>query len=248
MSVDGRQPAGVGQPAPSPSPSPVGHEPVQGPGDEARRLTAAINDARCADGAAFDQLYRALHPGLLRYLRVWVGDDAEDVASETWLQIARDLGSFHGDWDRFRGWAVTIARHRAVDHARHRQRHPDLPLEHLPERPSPLDTAETALAAIGTDAAVTLLARLPREQAEAILLRVVFALDAKSCGNVLGRRAGAVRTAAHRGLRELAGLLNADHAPDQGRPDTLVPRQRRGRSLGGRTPAVTPAAGPTQLG
>jgi RNA polymerase sigma-70 factor (ECF subfamily) len=175
--------------------------PVASVDGEAQRLTEAIHRARCADGAAFDQLYHALHPGLLRYLRVWVGDDADDVASETWLQVARDLESFRGDWDRFRGWVVTIARHRALDHVRHRNRHPDLPLAHMPERASPVDTAEAAFEAIGTDAAVTLLTTLPREQAEAILLRVVFALDAKSCGRILGRRAGAVRTAAHRGLR-----------------------------------------------
>ena len=44
------------------------------------------------DEDAFRVLYRTVQPGLLRYLRVLVGDDAEDVASEAWLQIAR-LGS-----------------------------------------------------------------------------------------------------------------------------------------------------------
>jgi RNA polymerase sigma-70 factor, ECF subfamily len=211
--------------------------PTTGRNDDTDRLTEAVANARRADAAAFDEIYRALHPGLLRYLRVWVGDDAEDVASETWLQIARDLESFHGDWDRFRGWAVTIGRNRAIDHARHRKRHPDLPLEHLPERASPVDTAEAACEAIGTDAVVALLAALPREQAEAIVLRVVFALDAKACGHILGRRAGAVRTAAHRGLRELAALLNAD-----------PPTATHGAAPGAATTAVTPAADPAQLG
>ena len=67
-----------------------------------------------------------MQPGLLRYLRGLVGDDAEDVASETWGQIARDLGSFEGDSDGFRGWAATIARHRGLDHLRWRQRRPSV--------------------------------------------------------------------------------------------------------------------------
>jgi len=53
--------------------------------------------------------YDTLHNSHFRDLH---GADAEDVASETWLQVARDISSFSGDWDKFRGWAVTIARHR----------------------------------------------------------------------------------------------------------------------------------------
>ena len=44
------------------------------------------------------------------------------------------------------------------------------------------------------------------DSAEAILLRVVMGLDAETAGRVLGKRAGAVRTAAHRGLRRLAEM------------------------------------------
>ncbi len=198
------------------------------PDDGTGELTAAVERARRADGAAFDQIYHALHPSLLRYLRVLVGEDAEDVASETWLQIARDLDSFRGDWDRFRGWAVTIARHRAIDHTRRERHHPDLAVDQLPDRAALTDTAEAALEAIGTDRAVTLLARLPREQAEAILLRVVFALDAKSCGRILGRRAGTVRTAAHRGLRQLERLLSTDRPADPHRYEPAPAYRGRG--------------------
>ena len=56
-------------------------------------------------------------------------------------------------------------------------------------------------------AAVDLIATLPPDQAEAVLLRVVVGLDATAAGQVLGKRSGAVRTAAHRGLRRLAHLL-----------------------------------------
>lgn len=52
-----------------------------------------------------------------------------------------------------------------------------------------------------------MIARLPRDQAEAVLLRVVVGLDAKAAARVLGKRPGAVRTAAYRGLRKLAEQL-----------------------------------------
>src|SRR6202167_5298619 len=53
---------------------------------------------------AFRLLYRDTQPRLLRYLHALTGDDAEDIASETWLHIARDLHTFHGNHDAFRVW------------------------------------------------------------------------------------------------------------------------------------------------
>jgi RNA polymerase sigma-70 factor, ECF subfamily len=178
-------------------------------------LTWAVVAAQEGDGEAFRVLYRDTQPRLLRYLRALVGDDAEDVASETWLQIARDLASFHGDGDGFRGWAATIARHRALDHLRRAARRPPpvlVPAEDLAGLAAADDTAATALDAVATDAAVRLIARLPPDQAEAVLLRAVVGLDAATAAKVLGKRPGAVRTAAHRGLRTLARHLEQTQA------------------------------------
>jgi RNA polymerase sigma-70 factor (ECF subfamily) len=52
-----------------------------------------------------------------------------------------------------------------------------------------------------------MIADLPPDQAEAVMLRVVMGLDAESAGQVLGKKAGAVRTAAYRGLRRLGTRL-----------------------------------------
>jgi len=175
-----------------------------------------VQAAQRGDEAAFRAVYRAQQPTLLRYLTVLVGGDAEDVASEAWLQIARDLPKFRGDADGFRGWAATIARHRAMDHLRRTKRRPvaALPVELVAiDLPDGQDTAELALETIGTDAAVTLIATLPRDQAEAVMLRAVLGLDAESAGKVLGKRAGAVRTAAYRGLRTLAQRAVTPEAP-----------------------------------
>jgi RNA polymerase sigma-70 factor, ECF subfamily len=173
-------------------------------------LTLAVPLARHGDPEAFRILYRAVQPRLLRYLKGLVGAvDAEDVASETWAQIARDLGSFVGDGDAFRGWAATIARHRALDHLRRLRRRPatPVPVEALEYLAAVEDPATEAITAAGTDAAIAMIATLPRDQAEAVLLRAVMGLDAATAGRVLGKSAGAVRVAAHRGLRTLADGL-----------------------------------------
>ena len=176
-------------------------------------LAAAVVRAQQGDQEAFRALYRDAQPRLLRYLHALVGDDAEDVASETWLQVTRDLAGFTGDYDGFRGWIATIARHRAMDHLRrHARRPPTIPvpaedLAGLANRPAADDTAEGALETVSTGAALALIATLPADQAEAVLLRTVLGLDAAAAGRVLGKRPGAVRTAAYRGLRTLAKRL-----------------------------------------
>ncbi|MFG1882445.1 RNA polymerase sigma factor [Micromonospora sp. NPDC049102] len=176
-------------------------------------LSDAVTAAQAGDEDAFRFLYRSLQPGLLRYLTALVGADAEDVASEAWLQISRDLPTFTGG--EFRAWTVTIARNRAMDHLRRMRRRPSLPVpvQALTDLAGDGDTAERAGETISTEAALALIATLPPREAEAVLLRAVIGLDAESAGRVLGRRAGAVRTAAHRGLRRLAALLDGQTVP-----------------------------------
>lgn len=194
-------------------------KPVLGADKEAddARLTDAISAAQRGDETAFRDVYRAVHPRLLGYVRTLVGEpDAEDVASEAWLQITRDLDRFEGDADRFRGWTATIARNRALDHVRRLGRRPavggdETVLYGMADR---ADTAREALDSLATGQAMELISRLPLDQAEAVVLRAVVGLDAKSAAQVLGKRPGAVRTAAHRGLRKLAELLDGTSASD----------------------------------
>jgi RNA polymerase sigma-70 factor, ECF subfamily len=166
-----------------------------------------VKRAQRGDSDAFRALYRDTQPRLLRYLRALVADEAEDIASETWLNVARDLSSFHGDDDQFRGWVTTIARNRAFDHKRSRSRRVHtvaVPTEDLVGLAAGDDTATCAIDAVATTNALRLIATLPRDQAEAVLLRAVVGLQATTAAEVLGKRPGAVRTAAYRGLRALA--------------------------------------------
>ncbi|CAL9481493.1 RNA polymerase sigma factor [Streptomyces sp. NPDC091046] len=185
-------------------------------------LGAAVARAQQGDEAAFAVAYRLVQPGLLGYVRGLVGDDAEDVAADAWLEIARDLGRFKGDGAGFRGWTATIARHRALDHLRRQKVRPrPTALEQdVLDLPGPHSTHDQALETLSTGAALALVATLPRDQAEAVLLRVVVGLDGPAAARVLGKRPGAVRTATYRGLKRLARQLGADGVTDDG-PRTL---------------------------
>ncbi|MEU1596964.1 RNA polymerase sigma factor [Streptomyces sp. NPDC005708] len=184
-------------------------------------LGAAVARAQDGDEAAFAVAYRIVQPGLLGYLRGLVGDEAEDVASDAWLEIARDLGRFKGDGAGFRGWTATIARHRALDYLR-RQRvrpRPGAIEQDVLDLPGPHSTHDQALESLSTERALELLRGLPRDQAEAVLLRVVVGLDGTAAARVLGKRPGAVRTAAHRGLKRLARQLGVGSEAGEGVTD-----------------------------
>ena len=58
-----------------------------------------------------------------------------------------------------------------------------------------------------TQAALALVAQLSPLQAEVIALRVMAGLDVEAVARLVGRSPGAVRVAAHRGLRRLAQIL-----------------------------------------
>jgi RNA polymerase sigma-70 factor (ECF subfamily) len=180
-------------------------------------LDAAVERMCDGDAEAFRVVYRAVQAPLLRYLEVLVGrDDAEDVASETWGQAVRDLPRFTGDADGFRGWITTIGRHRALDllRARSRRIRADQDLTDV-EVSDGVDLEVAVAEALTTEAAIAVIRSLPRDQAEAVMLRAVMGLDAKAAGAVLGKRPGAVRSAAQRGLRSLERTLDS-------KPDSLL--------------------------
>ncbi len=172
---------------------------------------ALLVAARDGDEAAFTRIFRDVQPALVRYLQVIAPGAADDVASATWLHVVEGLTGFRGGETAFRAWLFTIARHRAVDHARRRARRPTVPLEDsgAADLLTVPDAADTALARIGVRAALAMVASLPGDQAEIIMLRVVAGLDVGEVARITGKSPGAVRVATHRGLRRLASLASS---------------------------------------
>jgi RNA polymerase sigma-70 factor (ECF subfamily) len=177
-------------------------------GDEFPVVLGAAQDG---NEDAFATLWRDGNPALLRYLRVVSSADAEDVAAETWVQVVRGLPSFRGDEQAWRAWLFTTARRRAIDEGRRRSRHPVTSLGELPGdlEPRAEDTAVLAMQNLATAAAIAAISALPPLQAEVILLRVLAGLDTDTVARIVGRSPGAVRVAAHRGLRRLAQTLTS---------------------------------------
>lgn len=169
--------------------------------------------AQHGDEAAFTTLFRDTQPSLLRYLRVVAADRAEDIAGDTWVRVVHGLASFVADDPlAFRSWVLSIARHRWIDDVRARQRRPESPAADLPEQAGAVDVESAVFELMTTESALSLIARLPRDQAEVVLLRVVAGLDVARTAELVGKQPGAVRVLSHRGLRGLRRMLTA---PDE---------------------------------
>jgi RNA polymerase sigma-70 factor (ECF subfamily) len=176
---------------------------------------AVLEAATRGDEEAFGRLWRDLQPRLLRYFMVAVPAAAEDLASETWLAVVRSLGRFQGNEPAFRAWVFTIARHELLDWRRRAARRPiaDVPVTGLTDMAAmaaPDDPAASAMEGLSTRAALAVVATLPADQAEAVVLRVVAGLDVDRVAAIMDKRPGTVRVLTHRGLRRLAERLGAD--------------------------------------
>jgi RNA polymerase sigma-70 factor (ECF subfamily) len=165
-----------------------------------------LKAAASGDEQSFEILWRDLQPGLLRFLKVMTPALAEDLASETWLDVIRGLPRFEGTELGFRAWVFTVARHRVTDWRRRMARQPVIPIpsDLLPQQAAPDDPASAAMESISTEAALALIAQLPPDQAEVVALRSVAGLDVARVAEIVGKQPGAVRVLAHRGLRRLA--------------------------------------------
>lgn len=183
------------------------------------RFVDVLSAARDGEEWALATLYRTLQPGVLGYLRGQRAADAEDIASETWIAVARSLTRFSGDEDDFRRWVFTIARRRLLDLHRVESRRPQVAASPNDEaHPAMLADAETeALDSIATREALALVAQLPPAEAEIVVLRVIVGLSAQDVAAITGRSTVGVRVAQHRALGRLRNLLSSVLVTLQGR-------------------------------
>ena len=171
-----------------------------------------LAEAREGHGSSLGELFRDLYPRILRYLRALEPAEAEDLASEAWLDLANALRRFEGDERGLRALAFTIARRRLVDLQRRRARHPSVPIEvdGVVTEGWVGDVEEEAMTALATEAALACVAALPPDQAEVILLRVLGGLPVGDVARIVGKRPGTVRVIQHRALRRLAEQITGD--------------------------------------
>ncbi len=172
---------------------------------------------------AWSRLYHLLSPSVLGYLRSRGAVEPEDLLGEVWLQIARGLNAFTGDYEGFRSWVFMIAHHRLIDERRKRGRRP---INHDEDTTDLLESqiveADTAMAAIELEHLITVLGDLPELQQSVVLLRVIADLSVEQTADVLGITRPAVKSAQYRAVQKLRKNLAASATEPDRRAVTEV--------------------------
>jgi RNA polymerase sigma-70 factor, ECF subfamily len=172
--------------------------------------------AREGSPDALTDLFRTYQPRLLRYLRAQERGMADDLAADVWEAVAGGLSRFDGDEAGFRSWLFTIARNRLIGHRRTIARRRTDPVAHhdlnrTDEWGWGADPAWLVVRQLGVQQTVeALVAGLPPDQSEVILLRVVAGLDVADVARITNRSPGSVRVTCHRALRRLATHVDAE--------------------------------------
>lgn len=186
---------------------------------EGSELQGLLDAARKGDPSAVGALFRAMNPALAAYVGRRAPHVADDLVADTWMAAAEGLASLPDEVDAFEAWLFTVARHKIAQHHRHRGEQLDLVSLELggemdrssvalsggSSRSSIVpDVADAVVEALSTDEALCRLVRkLPSDQAEVLVLRVIAGLSSDQVAQVMGRSVGWVRVMQHRALRRL---------------------------------------------
>ena len=168
------------------------------------------NPAERLDPSDFGQLYQQHRLSVYRYLRARVGsdEDALDLAASTFERAFANLGRFRRRDGGVQAWLLRIARNTAIDAHRRRRATVDLATADGQLGRVALETDRRDQASVEI---LDLVARLPDDQRDALLLRYAGGLTAREIGSVIGKREGAVQKQIERGLAALREAFD-DHA------------------------------------
>ena len=185
---------------------------------------ALLAEVQAGRPAAWDRCYRWLAPAVAGYLRMQGAREVDDLTSEVFLAIFRNIGSFSGTEANFRSWVFVIAHRRMQDERRRGlRRAANSPLDEASiERIGRMASAgrmqthgadEGALRSLSTDRVGDLCARLAPDQREVVLLRILGDLTVDQVAEVLGKSQGAVKQLQRRAFAALRGLLEREGVP-----------------------------------
>jgi RNA polymerase sigma-70 factor (ECF subfamily) len=150
------------------------------PSDEALMAAYAGGDV-----SAFERLYARYRGPLYRYILRQVGDapTANDLYQGSWEKIIKAREKYSASAP-FKAWMYRIAHNHLVDHFRRIRPLAELSPENMASgNPGPEQVAMGAQAAASLTEAVL---QLPREQREALLLKLESGLDLQSIAEVTG--------------------------------------------------------------
>ena len=178
-----------------------------------RSQTETSYDSRidaAKDGAewAWEAIYEELSGPVTGYLRNRGAADPEDLSSEVFLQVARDIHRFDGDEIKFRSWVFVIAHRRLIDERRSKARRPD-EIDNLPDdiELAGGDVEEEVMAHLSDAKLQEILETLTEDQRHVLALRIIGDLTLEETALVLHKRVSAIKALQRRALGAVKASL-----------------------------------------
>ncbi|HSM44960.1 MAG TPA: sigma-70 family RNA polymerase sigma factor [Acidimicrobiia bacterium] len=168
-----------------------------------------IKAAQAGEAAAWESIYAELAGPVTGYLRSRGAPDPDDLSSEVFYQIARDIHRFKGDETKFRSWVFVIAHRRLIDARRAAGRRPVTVDEPETQVDISGDNVEEAvMESLGTDRMGEIFENLTEDQQQVLSLRIVGDLSLEETASVMGKRVGAIKALQRRALAAVKTLLD----------------------------------------
>jgi RNA polymerase sigma-70 factor (ECF subfamily) len=171
----------------------------------------ALDAAKTGAEWAWELLYRDLAGPVTGYLASRGAREPEDLAAETFLQVARNIHSFQGGESAFRSWVFVIAHRRLIDLRRAQARRPvttPLPAEGVEQVGG--DVEGEAIDELITAELRAAFDRLTDDQRDVLALRIIANLTLEETSDVVGKRVGAVKATQRRALIALRDQLDLE--------------------------------------
>lgn len=167
-------------------------------------LDDVLPAAQAGQAWALRLLYDELAPRVLGYLRARGAAEPEDLTSEVFLAVFPRLATVTGGAAGLRTLVFSVAHARLVDDLRRQSRRlPSSVYVPTQDRRTGPSSEEEAMARMATERVRRLLDRLPAEQRDVLLLRIVSDLSVEQVAVAIGRSPGAVKQLQRRGLLAL---------------------------------------------
>ena len=179
-----------------------------------QRLDDVLPAAQLGEAWAISAVYAELAPRVQGYLRGRGAAEPEDLSSEVFLAVLPRLANVTGGAAGLRTFVFSVAHARLVDDLRRRgRREPATAYDEAQDRRTSASAEEGALDLVATDGVRTVLAGLPDDQCEVLLLRIVADLTVEQVAAAIGRSPGAVKQLQRRALLSLRAQVADGRVP-----------------------------------
>lgn len=167
--------------------------------------------------ATLAALYNEYYERIARYVFVRLRDqaEAEDLAGEVFLKALESLDSYKERGIPMQAWLFKIAHNIVVDHFRKTAKRKTVPIDNV-QITAEFDLQRTAEANIELARVTKAMEQLTSVQRRVIELRFFSGLTSEEAGQVLKKRAGAVRELQSAAIRRLRKLLYEESQVERG--------------------------------